>query len=129
MFQIAGGAIGHAAITTLFTKVSENELATKAADAGTPLTDHESAVLHGILAGTDSAVAALSELSSAVQAEILEIVRVSFVDGLDTSLKVVAAVAFVGLLVAVRWVGNDPDPEPEAAEDAPGPAGPVPAAE
>ena len=129
MFQIAGGAIGLAAITTLFTKVSENELASKAADAGTPLTEHQSSVLHGLLAGTDAAADALGQLSASVQAEITTIVGDSFVDGLDTSLKVVACVAFIGLLVAVRWVGNDAGPQPEPAEPAPGPAGPAPAAE
>jgi dipeptide/tripeptide permease len=134
MFQIAGGAIGLAATTTLFTRVSEAELTSQAADAGTPLTDHQSAVLHGILAGTDSAVAALAQLSSTVQAEIVEIVRDSFVSGLDTSLKVVAAVAFCGLLVAVRYVRGgtaaQQAAEDEAATDAPPPSGgQVPAAD
>ncbi len=119
MFQIAGGAIGLAAITTIFTKVSENDLANKAADAGTPLTDHQDAVLHGVLAGTDAAVAALAQLSSSAQAEIVAIVRDSFVQGLDTSLKVVAGVAFCGLLVAVRSIrggkgAGEPEPTPDA---------------
>ncbi len=104
MFQIAGGAIGLAAITTLFTEVSENDLANRAADAGTPLSDHQDAVLHGVLAGTDSAAAALAQLGSSVESEIVAIVRDSFVDGLDTSLKVVSALALAGLLVAVRYI-------------------------
>lgn len=107
MFQIAGGAIGLAAITTLFTRVSESELASDAATLGTQLTDHQESVLHGLLAGTDSAVAALAELSTAVQGEILDIVHDSFVTGLDTSLKVVAAVAFVGLVIAARYIRGD----------------------
>lgn len=107
MFQIAGGAIGLAAITTLFTRVSEAKLAEDAAAAGTQLTEHQESVLHGLLAGTDAAAAALVELSATVRTEILEIVRDSFVAGVDTSLKVVAAVAFVGLLVAVRYIGRD----------------------
>src|SRR6266540_3017634 len=59
MFQIAGGAIGLGITTTIFTLSSENELADKAGAAGTQLTDHQTAVLHGVLAGTDSGTAAL----------------------------------------------------------------------
>ena len=54
MFQIAGGAIGLGITTTIFTLTSENELADKADAAGTHLTDHQVAVMHGVLAGTDS---------------------------------------------------------------------------
>ncbi len=106
MFQIAGGAIGLAAITTLFTRVSETKLASEAAAAGTQLTDQQTSVLHGVLAGNDAALDALASLSAAAQSEITQIVRDSFVAGIDTSLKVVAAFAFAGLLVAVRYVGR-----------------------
>ena len=54
MFQIAGGAIGLGITTTIFTLSSEDELAEKASAAGAQLTDHQTAVLHGVLAGTDS---------------------------------------------------------------------------
>jgi EmrB/QacA subfamily drug resistance transporter len=117
MFQIAGGALGLAAITTLFTRVSEAKLSDDAAAAGTRLTEHQESVLHGLLAGTDSAMAALAELGASVQAEIVEIVRDSFVAGMDTSFKVVAAVALGGLVIAVRYIGRDAD-DAEAAEPA-----------
>ena len=57
--------------------------------------------------GSDAALDALASLSTAAQSEITQIVRDSFVAGIDTSLKVVAAFAFAGLLVAVRYVGRD----------------------
>jgi hypothetical protein len=63
MFQIAGGAIGLGITTTIFTISSENELSDEAQAAGTHLTDHQTAVLHGVLAGTDSANAALHQLA------------------------------------------------------------------
>jgi EmrB/QacA subfamily drug resistance transporter len=119
MFQIAGGAIGLAAITTLFTRVSETKLAADAADAGTSLSDQQVSVLHGVLAGNDAALDALASLKTAAQTQITEIVRDSFVAGIDTSLKAVAAVAFIGLIVAVKYVGGESDePEPAAAEPA-----------
>lgn len=106
MCQIAGGAIGLATITTIFTTSSENELASQADAAGTNLTHHQESVLHGLLAGTDSATAALAALPSAAQTQIEQIVRDSFVSGLETSFHVVGGVAVVGLIVCVLFVGG-----------------------
>jgi EmrB/QacA subfamily drug resistance transporter len=113
MFQIAGGALGLGAVTAIFTRTSENELAEQAATAGANLTDHQTSVLHGLLAGTDSATAALAELSAGVRIEIEEIVRESFVSGLGTSFKAVAAVAFLGFLVAVFGIRTEGDEQPQ----------------
>ena len=65
MCQIAGGAIGVAITTTIFTITSENDLDSKATTAlhGHQLTDHQVAVLHGQLAGTDAAKHALQSAS------------------------------------------------------------------
>jgi EmrB/QacA subfamily drug resistance transporter len=106
MCQIAGGAIGLATITTIFTTTSENELTSQASAAGTDLTHDQESVLHGLLAGTDSATAALAELPTAVQSQIEQIVRDSFVSGLETSFHVVSGVAVVGLIVCVLFVGG-----------------------
>ncbi len=75
------------------------------------LTGHEQAVLHGTLAGTDSATDALSELPARAVADIERIVRDSFAHGVQTSFKVIAVVAVVGFLVAVFDLGRTPEPE------------------
>jgi EmrB/QacA subfamily drug resistance transporter len=106
MFQIAGGAIGLGAATAIFTRASENELAEQAADAGTRLSDHQGSVLHGLLAGTDSATAALAQLGSSVRSEIEQIVRDSFASGIATSFRAIAVVSILGLIVAVLGVGG-----------------------
>ena len=106
MCQIAGGAVGLAAITAVFTAVSENRLSEKAAEAGTRLSEQQESVLHGLLAGTDAATAALAKIAPAKQAEIEAIVRDSFVAGVQVGLRVVAAVAVVGLIVSVLYVGG-----------------------
>ena len=59
MFQIAGGAIGLGITTTIFTISSENELADEGVRPRAHLTDHQVAVMHGVLAGTDAGTAAL----------------------------------------------------------------------
>ncbi len=106
MFQIAGGAIGLGITTTIFTISSENDLADKAAAAGTHLTDHQVAVLHGELAGTDAAASALSQLPGAAQATILRIVHESFATGVQAGFRFAAIAAAIGFLIALFFVGG-----------------------
>jgi EmrB/QacA subfamily drug resistance transporter len=106
MAQIGGGAIGLGLATTIFTSSSESELAEKAGDAGTRLTAHQEAVLHGDLAGTDAAESALAELPTAAMARIVEIVREWFVVGIQTSFRVVAGIAVLGLIISLLFVGG-----------------------
>jgi MFS family permease len=108
MFQIAGGAIGLGLTTAIFTTRSEDKLATEAAEAGSDLTAHQTAVLHGDLAGTDAAAAALEQLPTGAADTIRNIVGESFVLGVQTSFRVVAAIALAGLILAVFFVRPDP---------------------
>ena len=106
MCQIAGGAVGLASITAIFTSVSENELSEQAAAAGAKLSEQQESVLHGLLAGTDAATSALAKIVPAKQAEIEQIVSDSFVAGIQVGFRVVAGVALVGLVVSVLFVGG-----------------------
>jgi EmrB/QacA subfamily drug resistance transporter len=127
MFQIAGGAVGLGISTAIFTSASENELGDLAqSKVGLTLTGHEQAVLHGDLAGTDSAAAALAELPSKAISDIQEIVRDSFANGVQTSFQMIAVVAAVGFLVAVFDLGRTPDPKSPEPEPEPDPNPPRP---
>jgi EmrB/QacA subfamily drug resistance transporter len=106
MAQIAGGAIGLGLTTSIFTSASESELGEKASAAGTDLTAHQDAVLHGDLAGTDAAEAALRELPASAMERIVDIVRDSFVYGIQVSFRVIAAIAVLGLIIALLFVGG-----------------------
>ncbi len=119
MFQIAGGAIGLGITTTIFTISSENELSDKAQAAGTHLTEHQTAVLHGVLAGTDSANSALHQLASSVQATITEIVRESFATGIQAGFRFVAIAAVLGFLISLFFVGGRLLPKRASATDRP----------
>ncbi len=112
MFQIAGGAVGLGVSTAIFTSSSEGQLGDLVSDqTGFTLTGHEQAVLHGTLAGTDAAAAALAELPARVAAEIHRLVADSFAHGVQTTFRVIAAVAIAGFLVAVIDLGRTPDLE------------------
>jgi EmrB/QacA subfamily drug resistance transporter len=118
MFQIAGGAIGLGVTTTIFTTSSENELAEKAGSHGVDLTAHQTGVLHGILAGTDSSHQALAELPKSAVTTVQDVVRDSFASGLQAGFRFVAIAALAGLVISLLYVGGRPEPEPELAPEA-----------
>jgi len=104
MFQIAGGAIGLALMTAIFTTRSRDEVTSDAADLGLRMTDGQASVIHGVLAGTESGEQARAELATGAADRVLEVVRDSFAVGVQTSLRVSAAIALAGLVIAVLLV-------------------------
>jgi EmrB/QacA subfamily drug resistance transporter len=105
MFQVAGGSVGLALTTTVFARASQDRLATDVAAAGLRAGDDEVNDVQGILAGTDSAQQALEQLPGR-DAQIIELVRDAFVDGMSTAFRVDAALALVGVAVTVGFVGG-----------------------
>ena len=109
--SISPSSVWHTPHAAIFTSSSESKLGELVAErTAVTLNGHEQAVLHGDLAGTDAAAAALAALPSKAVAEIEQLVRVSFADGVQTSFRVIAAVAIVGFLVAVFDLARTPDP-------------------
>jgi EmrB/QacA subfamily drug resistance transporter len=117
MCQIAGGAIGVAITTTIFTITSENDLDSKATTAGHRLTDHQDAVLHGQLAGTKAAANALHHLPASAQNVIVPIIKDSFAVGVQAGFRFVAIAAVLGLLISLFFVGGRLLPQRSAAAE------------
>jgi EmrB/QacA subfamily drug resistance transporter len=104
MFQIAGGALGLGLMTAIFTRRSRDEVVSEAAERGIRMSGEQANVIHGVLAGTDSGRAAFEDFRPAVADRVLDIVNDSFAVGVQTSLRVSAAIALVGLVVTVLFV-------------------------
>ena len=121
MFQIAGGAIGLGLTTALFTSRSENLVVSEASDAGLQMTGDRAGVIHGYLAGTEPGNAAFNQFDSSVADKVLDVVKDSFVGGIQLSLRVVAAIAVIGLVIAILRV-RPPATAPAPATPAPGDA-------
>jgi EmrB/QacA subfamily drug resistance transporter len=117
MCQIAGGAIGVAITTTIFTITSEDDLDQKATAAGHQLSDHQSAVLHGQLAGTNAAEDALHQLPQSAQNVIVPIIKDSFAVGVQSGFRFVAIAAVLGLLISLFFVGGRLLPQRTAAAE------------
>jgi EmrB/QacA subfamily drug resistance transporter len=111
MFQIAGGAVGLAITTTIFTLSSENELADKTDAAGVHLSDQQVSVMHGLLAGTDSGTAAFNQLSASAQDKVQAYVSQSFTTGIQAGFRFVAVAAVLGFLISLFFVGGRLLPE------------------
>jgi EmrB/QacA subfamily drug resistance transporter len=105
MFQVAGGSVGLALTTAVFTRAAQDRLAADVATAGLRVGDEEVDDIQGILAGTDSALA-VSEQFPGRHEQIAELVRDSFVEGMTTAFRVDAALALVGVVVTVVFVGG-----------------------
>ena len=112
MFQIAGGAMGLGLTTALFTSRSEDLIVSVAQDRGLPDTSEQSGVIHGVLAGTEPGEAAFRQFDTSVADKVLDVVKDSFVGGVQLSLRVVAAIALVGLVIAIRGVRVPQSQEP-----------------
>jgi EmrB/QacA subfamily drug resistance transporter len=115
MFQVAGGALGLGLCTAIFTIRSEDKIAADATALGLRDGAEQSGVIHGILAGTEPAERAFAEFSTSTADRLLEVVRESFVAGVQLSFRVVAAIAVIGLVVALLGVRP---PEPQSREPA-----------
>jgi hypothetical protein len=105
MFQIAGGAVGLGLSTTVFATASERTLDDKIAQAGIRATDQQTDALHGLLAGTDSARDAAAQLDVPL-GRLEGFVRDAFIDGFNAVFRVDTALALVGFIVAVVFVGG-----------------------
>jgi EmrB/QacA subfamily drug resistance transporter len=105
MFQVAGGSVGLALTTTVFTRAADDRLATDVAAVGLRPGDEEVHDVQGILAGTDSAQQAIEQFP-AQHERITELVRDAFVDGMTVAFRVDAALALVGVAVTVGFVGG-----------------------
>lgn len=106
MCQVAGGAIGLAISTTVFTSAAHDRLAADASARGLSLSGEEVEAVQGILAGTDSAQQVARELPGAQSTEVVELVRDAFMDGMTTAFRLDAALALVAAAVTVLFVGG-----------------------
>jgi EmrB/QacA subfamily drug resistance transporter len=118
MFQIAGGAVGLGLTTALFTSRSEDAVISDATEAGLRMTGEQAAVIHGYLAGTEPGRAAFQDFDTSVADRVLDVVRESFVTGVAFSLRVIAAIALIGLVIAIFGVrlGEQSEAAPAPAE-------------
>ncbi len=106
MFQIAGGSVGLGLNTTIFTSTSNSQLDSHIARVGAAVTDRQSDLVHGILAGTASGKHVLSQFGPQQAHRLSSFVRDAFVSGMHTAFRLDGALALAGMVVAILFVGG-----------------------
>ncbi len=106
MFQIAGGSVGLGLNTTIFTSSSKSDLNSHLHSVGAAVSQTQSDLVHGILAGTASGKQVLGHFSAGVAQRLSSLVRDAFVTGLHTAFRLDTALAFCALAVAILFVGG-----------------------
>jgi predicted MFS family arabinose efflux permease len=103
MFQVAGGSIGLGLTTAIFMASSQAKVhAAGIADALSTAQEH---AVNGILAGTDSAQDLIEQFPHSARV-LNALSRQAFASGIQWSFRVAAALAAIGFLVAVGFIGG-----------------------
>jgi EmrB/QacA subfamily drug resistance transporter len=108
MCQIAGGSIGLALTTTLFTLGSSRAVEDAVSAGGPSLTSAEQDAVQGVLAGTESSQQVTDSLSSADATRVTDVVRDAFAEGMQWGFALVAVLAVLGLVLTVARVAGPP---------------------
>ncbi len=117
MFQVAGGSVGLGLTTTVFVTASEDSLQRNL--EGSRLDKSEIDTLHGALAGTESSAEIIARFSRNAADQLLELIREAFASGMQWAFRLVAALALVGVLISILFVGGSllhPREEAKAAQ-------------
>ena len=104
MFQIAGGSIGLGLTTTVFTTASEDRLQSVTPTSG--LSEPEREAVQGVLTGSESAAQVIADLSTRAADQVIDIVRESFVAGMQWGFRLVALMAVGGVIVSLLFVAG-----------------------
>jgi EmrB/QacA subfamily drug resistance transporter len=106
MCQVAGGSIGLGLTTSIFASVSGDRVSSDAAAEGIAASPEDLDAVHGVLAGTESSQQVLAQFPGDVADRLVEIVRDAFVAGMQWGFRVDTALALLGLVVSVLFVGG-----------------------
>jgi hypothetical protein len=109
MFQLAGGAIGLGLTTTIVASSAQSALRADA-PAIADLSAEQAVALRGLLAGTESSQQALAQFDAATARNLLDLAGEAFAAGVQTGLRVDAALAALAFFVALLLLSRHHHP-------------------
>jgi hypothetical protein len=104
MFELAGGALGLAVITTIFTDAVRKDVAVKLSELGFNLTGSQKADLLDFILGSGSRERLVNELGPDRVNTVFLHVRESFVTGLQEGLGFAAVVLALGAVLTLIFI-------------------------
>lgn len=105
MFQLVGLSVGVGLTTTIATSVTDARLQDRVDRLGAAAVE-DRLTLQGLLAGTESAGDAAARLGVGAADRLEEVLRHAFVSGVKTGFAVDAALAALGALFTIAFVGG-----------------------
>ena len=106
LFQIAGGAVGLGITTTIFLAAANAGISDGAQQIGITLNGSEIEAIRGVIVGTDISTDVAQKYSGSTGEQLVEVVRVAFADGVKLAFGFNAAMAFIGMLIALFTVAG-----------------------
>ncbi len=106
MARVAGGSIGIALTTALFTTVTRNEIEDKLNGLGVSLGQDQINKLDGLLVGSDSSTAILSLLPAEILDRLRSIAEAAFITGFQSGMLLNTVLGLIGFLVVLFFVGG-----------------------
>ncbi len=98
--RIAGTAVGVAVATALFKALENSELAAQIAKAGDSMSVSQIREIHGLLAGTDDAAAALAKAAPNAAATMTTVVDQAFMAGFSAIMALAVVLSVIGTAIA-----------------------------
>ena len=106
MFQLVGGALGLAVITTIFTGVARHDITSRLNVVGVSLTDAHKSDILGFILGSSGKGKLISDFGQEQFAQLLPHIYHAYVTGIETGLWFGALLAAVGALLAILFVSG-----------------------
>ncbi|MEQ9620191.1 MAG: MFS transporter [Deltaproteobacteria bacterium] len=110
MFQLVGGALGLAVITTIFTDFAKNDLLNRIKGAGVSLSDSQQADVTGFILGSESKKALLDGLGAEEFQQVLTHIHHAFVTGIETGLGFAAFLVATGAVLCFFAISDKRKP-------------------
>ena len=104
MFQLVGGALGLAVITTIFTDVAEKDIISSLEKVGLSITEGHKSDILGFVLGSAGKEKLVSDFGQAKFDELLPYIHHAYVTGIKTGLLFGAALALAGAVLAILFV-------------------------
>jgi len=106
MFQLVGGALGLAIVTTIFTDVAKSDAARRITSSGLVLSEkHQADVLDFVL-GSGSKATLISDFGASRLSDLMPHIQHSYVMGLKYGLGFAAVIVAIGAFVAISPIGK-----------------------
>ncbi len=106
MFQLVGGALGLAIVTTIFTDVAKSDVARRISSSGLVLSENHQADVLDFILGSGSKSALIADFGATRLSDLMPHIQHSYVTGLEYGLGFAAVIVALGAIIALLPIGE-----------------------